>query len=88
VDGPGPSGSELLNGQVEQLVDSIIGGKDAMGLRDFAQGTIDGFNGVRRVNDAADHFRKGKERDHTIPMSPPGPTNGGGLPVPFLCEQL
>jgi hypothetical protein len=54
ADRHGPLPGNIADSEVNDLVDGLIGGKNAMIARDLAQGHIHRLNGVGGVDDLAD----------------------------------
>ena len=67
----GPFFSGISQGQIKQLGGRIIAGEVAPVFDDFAQTHIQALDRVGGVDDLADRFRIGEERDHLLPIAPP-----------------
>ena len=74
--------------QVENFVDRLIRGKDAMRLRDFAQGAVDGRGRISGITHAPNHLWEGDQRNNSFPVGVPGLTDSRILLVPFLGKDL
>ncbi len=88
MDGPGPLLGNGAHGQIDHLVDGLIGGENPMIARDLAQGHIDRLNGIGRVDHLANILWKGKQWDHVGPVGSPRRADTGREPVPFLGKQF
>ena len=56
-------GANVAEGEIEDLVDSVIGGERSACLGDFSKLVIERLDGVRGVNDFADSGLELEERD-------------------------
>ena len=77
-----PFFADIAQGQVEQLGGRIVVGEVAAVLDDFAQTHVDAFQGVGRIDGAANFQRIGHERRHLLPVPAPQRGNRGILLAP------
>lgn len=67
---------------MQQLGGGLVIGEVASGADRAAELGVQCLDGVRRMDDPADGFGEGKERDDAFPAPPPGGRDGGVLLPP------
>ena len=72
----------IVQDQERQLQRGLVGGEVAAGPDGAAQLGVQGLDGVRGVDDPADVLGKGEERDHALPVPPPGLGDGRVFAAP------
>src|SRR3954453_16620112 len=88
ADGPLPLLFHLGQGEIEQLVDRLVGGEVASVLEELAQGAVQRLDRVGGVDDLADVRWKIQEGNHALPVAPPGRRDPGVTAGPLLLERL
>ena len=84
----GPFLRDVAHRQVDHLVDRLIGGENTVVGGDLAQCHIQRLDSVGGIDHAANVSGKGKQRDHSRQLGPPGLADAGIEAIPFLSKQL